>query len=650
MQPLVSKSSYISSDMCLEPSPGPFSLNDEVKNTQSHFALRGDNNYRFSKVAFISVDNSSAGNLNNLKKTNKAPLTKVTNEGSAQSQALPEARMAKLSLLDPSDVSVGTAAPNAISGQAGSGPTTPTEEPLPMNGNRFFHIDLQGAETPKHSLTMTPEELHSTTKSDSLFYVDSYGSRGLAHVAQPKPTMGRSQSPTWSNSSDEVILFTGRESFNRKKESPDTFEGSFASRPNPHIFSDPLESTSIAGIFGRNHYVTLGESSTGSSGDELIRSPKRMEQFTLTTAESKLASTKAVQKTERPSAGMKSRDDMILDDYIANMHHEDMEGAARNATLLAQQLDTMETSGWEDEPDESEEKHQAESITSFSDAWDAADLQDFDELSTSDGIPAEIQQVLSKRCRTSGIQYLVVYEGYSVGEAKWIQWNSLDSAKTQEKIQVFEEAQSKTKRHHFAESGSTKSDEEEHIANDVEKELDDILDEQDLLERNIERMADEHIARLLSKQERSGVNSDELVLFDMSPLPSKKRGREKSRKDSATDLPPASFIVGVPEQDLYNGLDVMDTERPSLRKRTKGRRRTMPVDVSDSELEQSLEVAWANDRMKKKKRKKERDELRAQGLLGKKGKVDLKVKYGRGMEMAQVLKEVKGFLASTHQS
>ena len=625
-------------------------MNDEVKNTQSHFASHGDNKYRFSKVTFISVGNSSAGDLDDLRKTNKAPLTKVTNEGPAQSQALLEARMAKLSLLDPSHVSATTTTPNVVSGQAGFRPTTPTEEPLPMNGNRFFHIDLQRAKSPKHSLTMTPEEVHSATKSDSLFYVDSNGSRGLAHVAQPKPTMGRSQSPTWSNSSDEVILFAGRESFNRKKESLDTFEGSFASRPNPHIFSDPIESTSIAGIVGRNHYVTLEEMSTGSSGDEFIRSPKRMEQFTSTTAESKLASTKAVQKTKRPSAGMKSRHKMILDDYIANMDHEDIEGAARNATLLAHQLDTMETSGWEDEPDESEEKRQAESITSFSDAWDAADLQDFDELSTSDGIPAEIQQVLSKRCRISGIQYLVVYAGYSVDKARWIQCNSLNSAKTQEKIQIFEKAQSKTKRHHFDENGSTESDEEGQIAKDVEQELDDILDEQDLLDRNIERMTDEHIARLLSKQEQSGVNSDELVLFDTSPLPPKKRGREKSMKDSATNFPPASFLAGVPEQDLYNGFDVMDTERPSLKKRTKGRRRKIPVEVSDSELEQSLEVAWANDRIKKKKRKKERDELRAQGLLGKKGKVDMKVKYSRGMEMAQVLKEVKGFLASTHQS
>ena len=645
MQPLVSKSIFVFSDICLEPSSGPFSLNDEVKNTQSQFSLRADDEYWFSKVAFISGGNSTAENLIDLMTTNKAPPTKVTNERPAQSQALPEARMAKLSLL--ADIPATTATPNVVSEQAGFRPTMPKEEPLPMKGNRFFRMNLQGAKTPKHSLKMTPEELHSATKSDNLFFVDSHGSRRLAHAAQPKPTMERSQSPTWSNSSDEVITFAGRKSFNRKKESLDAFGRSFASRPNPHIFSDPIESTSIGGKSGRNHSVTLGERSTGPSEDEPIRSFKRMEQFTSTTAESKLASTKAMQKTKRPSAGMKSR---LLDDYIANMAHEDMEGAARNAALFAQQLDTMETSGWDDEQDESEEKRQAESITSFSDAWDAADLQDFDELSTSDDIPAEIQQVLSKRCRTSGIQYLVVYEGCSVGEARWIQWDSLDSAQLQEKIEVFEEAQSKTKRHRFAENGSTKSDEEGQTAEDVEKELDDHLDEQDLLDHNIEQMSHEHITRLLSKQEHLGVNSNELVLFDMSPSPSKERVTEKSRKDSATDLPPASFLAGVREQDSYNGFDVMDTERPRLKKRSKGRRRTIPIDVSDSELEQSLEVAWANDRMKKKKRKKERDELRAQGLLGKKGKVDLKVKYSRGMEMAQVLKEVKGFLASTRQS
>ena len=60
-----------------------------------------------------------------------------------------------------------------------------------------------------------------------------------------------------------------------------------------------------------------------------------------------------------------------------------------------------------------------------------------------------------------------------------------------------------------------------------------------------------------------------------------------------------------------------------------------------------MHMAWENDRSKKKKRKQEREELRAQGLLGKKGKPDLKVKYAEGISMPQLKSEIKDFLLSS---
>ena len=58
-----------------------------------------------------------------------------------------------------------------------------------------------------------------------------------------------------------------------------------------------------------------------------------------------------------------------------------------------------------------------------------------------------------------------------------------------------------------------------------------------------------------------------------------------------------------------------------------------------------MQAAWDKDRVKKTKRKQEREALRAQGLLGtKNGKVDLKQKYKEGMGIRDVKDEIKRFL------
>ena len=54
------------------------------------------------------------------------------------------------------------------------------------------------------------------------------------------------------------------------------------------------------------------------------------------------------------------------------------------------------------------------------------------------------------------------------------------------------------------------------------------------------------------------------------------------------------------QQGWVNDLDVMDWDRPSLkRKKGKGAKARLQIEVSDSELEQTLQVAWKNDRFKK---------------------------------------------------
>ncbi|KAK4068476.1 uncharacterized protein Triagg1_7415 [Trichoderma aggressivum f. europaeum] len=99
------------------------------------------------------------------------------------------------------------------------------------------------------------------------------------------------------------------------------------------------------------------------------------------------------------------------------------------------------------------------------------------------------------------------------------------------------------------------------------------------------------------------------------------------------------------------GFDFMDWERPSLRrKKGKGRRLQLLGDDIDSDLEEQLQSAFNNDRLKKAQRKKEREELRAMGLLGKKGQVDLRAKYSTGITMSQVAEEVKLFLIGSQET
>lgn len=104
---------------------------------------------------------------------------------------------------------------------------------------------------------------------------------------------------------------------------------------------------------------------------------------------------------------------------------------------------------------------------------------------------------------------------------------------------------------------------------------------------------------------------------------------------------------------MVDDLDMMDWERPSLQRKKKGKGAQAQINfnVSDSEMERALQAAWKNDRLKKSERKKQREELRALGMLGKKvNPEDLRVKYPDGMSMEQVADEFRAFLFGTDET
>lgn len=84
----------------------------------------------------------------------------------------------------------------------------------------------------------------------------------------------------------------------------------------------------------------------------------------------------------------------------------------------------------------------------------------------------------------------------------------------------------------------------------------------------------------------------------------------------------------------------------TVKTRRKQRKGKVPqFDLSDSELEAQIQATFKRDRLKKAERKRERQELRALGLLGRRTEAQgLQAKYPDGMTLDQIADELKTFL------
>ncbi|KAG9552455.1 hypothetical protein KCU71_g7226, partial [Aureobasidium melanogenum] len=188
-------------------------------------------------------------------------------------------------------------------------------------------------------------------------------------------------------------------------------------------------------------------------------------------------------------------------------------------------------------------------------------------------------------------------------------------------------------------------------------------DDADIRERRAQAMTDEELALLFMKQEELGIDGDDIMLYDDRfgdvdgareglanySFKQPKSGKKKKGGRKSDNFPDATLMADVLEQDAYGGFDVMDFDRPSLRKKNKGRKSgPLPEELglSDSDLVEELQNQWANDRSKKASKKAEREELRQLGLLGKKNKFkpDMNQRYTEGITIAQVRFELQDFL------
>ena len=472
--------------------------------------------------------------------------------------------------------------------------------------------------------------------SGASFFIDLKGMGTSIDTGFPSPTI-RAPSPSRSDSSAEIIIFTGRGRQYRETMEKTANISHYPSSPETSGVAHPPE-TNIERP-ASNPALTVA-SAPGSDASRGQNSSKK----------------RSRRRKKRGNGRIEQReeDDALLADYIANMEEaSDIEAAVDEGNYSCRDLG----------PSVNEQL-----ATETGNEWDSTALHDLDDLSTSEEILDKIQHIISMRERRHGRQYLVVWQGYTVDDAKWIPASILTMDGASELIQKFEDEEKLVHRYLASDSSATSDEglnEECNDGSNDDKEL--ANDQRDLFRDKAHRMTDEQIARLLAKQEELGMGSDELLILDdtdgycnnealdninghgrAQPARVTRKLQGLKNKKRLRGEPPSAATIA----DAYDGFDVMEWERPSLQKKSKGRQANLPFELSDSELESAMQEAWAGDRDKKKAKKQEREELRAQGLLGRKNKfkADLKVKYPEGMTLDNIKQELKEFLFSSHET
>lgn len=192
-------------------------------------------------------------------------------------------------------------------------------------------------------------------------------------------------------------------------------------------------------------------------------------------------------------------------------------------------------------------------------------------------------------------------------------------------------------------SGSEDDDKDEEEEDDDDEDDDDKDDDDEDDDEDVEL---DSMVEFYVDSDDEDLDTELLEDLAINYLADKKKGGCAGKVSFAS----ATAFVDALEADPYYGLDMMDFNRPSLQKKGKGKKPpALDLMFSDSDLEAHLHEVWQVDRKKKKAKKKEREELRAQGLLGRhSGEADLKVKYAKGMNLEELITEIRSFLLSSN--
>ena len=482
----------------------------------------------------------------------------------------------------------------------------------------------------------TPSEIPRAGDNAS-FYDDRCAFPNPVNTGLPLPHVRCSLSPTASYTSEEEIIFTGRRNAKRLSQNG---RGSYGTHKEPDFVSTQRDATSCD--------VRILEDPICAPVEKLKQPQKTNHSPPLPL--SAVLPTRQRRKRNKTTSHV---DQVILKDYIANLktngNHPMKEG-----NMFSIEHDFRGSDEWNNGRDS------LLGTGNVTDAWDSVDMADFDNFSTSSEEFQEIEHVLGRRDRPSGCQYLVVGKGLTLDDARWLPLESLVKSECVAALtRTFDGKQAKSKSLLWdCDSDGSVSDDGK-VDVDTWEVKENAKCKRDLEDGRKALMTDKQIARLLRKQEDFGMGSDDLLLFDGAEdgglsgapfasgshlhKPGLKRKGQKSAFVPKTDSCRAS------DKEYTDDFDLMDHEQPSHRIKPKKRRSQVNFELSDSELEKTLRKAWENDRSKKRARRQEREELRAQGLLGRKKpkKPNMKDKYVNGITIEQMKGEIKQFLETS---
>ncbi|KFY47269.1 hypothetical protein V495_02016 [Pseudogymnoascus sp. VKM F-4514 (FW-929)] len=499
-----------------------------------------------------------------------------------------------------------------------------------------------------------PEEYSENKELDAQdeFIIDTEGNHSI-ETNLPPPQV-RSSSPTPSNSSEEVILFRGRDNNGNFFGSLPSTEIKFSKTSLRTTINDDVtiyteeKQSAISSSFATDDLHLSGKrSQVKGKGKGKVHLPET--QSTVhADSESKLSdSLDTPTLTPRKSRNvgryrkMRSVEDEMMDDYITN--------------LAEQGLDVLEPGNGRELGDNANDIFQhpdsspASDLELLDDNLHASEILNRETMEGPDEVYGPIDAVLSSRDGKSGRQYLVSWSDGVGDKSAWVPAAALSTPQALDIIGTFE-ANEKL----ITESLDGDADDSDSDDDDLTECTDSEDDDMDLLmQRQMDNISDEKMARLLAKQFEFGFDSAELALFDGLDEPSgssssaaqNRKRQQFQRREKVSKTPNSGFPSATRLADAYDGFDVMDFERPSLKKKPKGRKGRLPFDVSDPELEASMQSAWENDRVKKKQRKEEREHRRALGVLGiHPDKPDLSMKYKEGMGIMAIKEEIRLFL------
>lgn len=483
------------------------------------------------------------------------------------------------------------------------------------------------------------------------FIIDIEGNQPI-ETNLPPPRI-RSSSPTPSNSSEEVILFRGRDNNGKffgslpstEPKSSKTSSLRTTIDDDVTIYTEDKQSPISSGLTTDELHLSSGKSRAKGKAKENLLEPPPIDRVNLQrklsdSLDAPPSNLRKRRNDSRRHHKNRSFEDEMMNDYITNIEE--------------QGLDILGPSNGRELGDDSNDifLHRDSSPDSvvelLDDDFDASDSLNQNTLEVLDRLSVPIDAVLSSRDGESGRQYLVAWSENMSNMSGWVSATALLTPQALDLIDKF-----KVNEKLVTESLDGDAGDSDFMDDDLSESSESEDDDMDLIERQLDSLNDEKMARLLAKQFEFGFDSSELALFDGLNEPSggsssTARNRKKEqfeRRERASKTPRNGFPSATMLADAYDGFDVMDFERPSLKKKPKGRKGRLPFDVSDPELQASMQSAWENDRVKKKQRKEDREHRRALGVLGiHPDKPDLSMKYKEGMGILAIKEEIRLFL------